>query len=79
MGTKANAQSVEAALIPDALLTVETVAQIVGVKPRTVWEWAQEARDGFPKPKRYGRKLTRWRAGDVMEWLRLRQAAGGTP
>jgi prophage regulatory protein len=61
------AQPIEAAQIPEALLTVQTVAQLAGVHKTTIWLWAQQGK--FPKPKRYGRKMTRWRAADVTGWL----------
>ena len=61
------------ATIPDALLTVKTVAQLVGVQPRTIWLWVKH--DKFPRPKRYSRRMTRWRAEEVTVWLRSRSGA----
>lgn len=72
-GERAAVQDVAAALVPDALLTVRTVATLCGVHPQTIYEWV---RDGlFPAPLRRGRRFTRWRAEAVMQWLRERAQA----
>jgi prophage regulatory protein len=53
---------------PDALLKVDVVASFADVSRATVY---RRVRDGsFPKPVRLSARCTRWRAGDVMAWLR---------
>ena len=58
--------------LPDeALINVNTVAVVRSGGVSTVW---REAKDGrFPKPIRIGHS-TRWRVGDVRQWLRTRGA-----
>jgi excisionase family DNA binding protein len=52
---------------PDALLTVETVAELIGYKPDTVRKLVLKG--GFPKPTHVGRSV-RWPARVVNDWLR---------
>jgi excisionase family DNA binding protein len=53
------------------LLDVREVASLLGVSPRSVWEWSDSGQ--IPKPISLGR-LRRWRRMDLEDWLR--QAAG---
>lgn len=54
---------------PDALLTVETVAELIGYKPDTVRKLVLKG--SFPKPLHLGRSV-RWRAQVVNDWMRSR-------
>ncbi len=45
---------------------VREVAKLLGVSPRSVWEWANNGK--FPQPIALGR-LRRWRLADVENWL----------
>lgn len=67
-------QDLDIAYLPDALLKVTTVAAMIGCGRSTVWAWVKEGK--FPPPKNWGRNMSRWRAGDVMEWIRQRDAGG---
>lgn len=70
-------QDVSAAQDPDALLTIQTVAALIGFKPPTIREWSRAATDdGFPKPRHIGRH-TRWKAREVRAWMKGR--ADGRP
>jgi len=54
------------------LLTVKTVAGILGIHVRTVWRLAAMAEMGegsFPKPIRIGAKTIRWRRSDLEQYL----------
>lgn len=62
-------QDIAVSTNPDALLTVETVAALVGCRPDTVRKWVAEGR--FPQPIRLGRAV-RWRAEVVNGWMRAR-------
>lgn len=55
---------------PDALLTVDTVAALVGCRPDTVRDWVRKGR--FPKPLHIGRGV-RWPARVVNDWMRARE------
>jgi prophage regulatory protein len=59
--------------IADALLKVQTVSAVTGISVPTIYR--KMAAGQFPAAVRLGSKCTRWRAGDVMDWLRA-QAAG---
>ncbi|MEI7590191.1 MAG: AlpA family phage regulatory protein [Deltaproteobacteria bacterium] len=66
-------QPLSAAENPDALLQVTTVASLIGAGHSTVYSLIK--RDpSFPKPIRRGLRCTRFRAGDVTEWLRAQAA-----
>lgn len=60
-------------LHPEQRLAYAQVQALVG------WgrsKLAAETRLGnFPSPERDGRRCTRWRAGDVLDWLAQRRAA----
>lgn len=62
-------QSVAVSTNPDALLTIETVAELTGYKPDTVRKLVLKG--GFPKPLHLGRSK-RWRAEVVNTWMRER-------
>lgn len=61
--------NIEAATIPDAMLKVDTVQAITGLSRSSIYRAMEK---DFPKPIKSGRRCTRWRAGDVMAWLRAR-------
>jgi predicted DNA-binding transcriptional regulator AlpA len=60
-------QPIEAANVPDALLTVGVVSAIVGLAPRTIRD--KVANGTFPKPAIRTRRMVRWRADVVHAWL----------
>jgi excisionase family DNA binding protein len=51
------------------LLTVDEVAQLLGLSRRTVWRLRSTGR--IPAPVRIGRSV-RWRRADVDEWISAR-------
>lgn len=57
------------------LLTVEELAKILKVSPRTVWR--MESAGNVPKPIRIG-KTVRWLAADVKTFLSSRGQSFGT-
>lgn len=62
-------QDLAVSMNPDALLTIETVAELCGYKPDTVRKLVLKG--GFPKPLHLGRSV-RWRAEVVNDWMRAR-------
>lgn len=66
-------QTVTAALVPDARLKIQTVTQLTGMSPSTIRR--KVSTGDFPQPVRYGKRCTRWIAGQVTEWLRKDQRA----
>ena len=67
-----NAQPIEAAAQPDALLTMRTINAITGLSPATIYR--RMAAHDFPEALRLSARCTRWRSADVRSWL----AAQGT-
>lgn len=66
-------QSIEAALIPDALLDVRTVGTLAGMGRTNIYIRCKAGT--FPQPIRLSKRCTRWRSGDVMAWLQSQAAA----
>ncbi|MDR1085573.1 MAG: AlpA family phage regulatory protein [Deltaproteobacteria bacterium] len=50
------------------LLTVVQVASIFGIAKSTVWNWAKRL-DGFPKPIKLGKRITRWKKADILAYI----------
>jgi len=49
------------------IMTVNEVAAMLGISPRTVWE--QSSCGAMPKPIKIGRKITRWHRQTLEKWL----------
>lgn len=62
-------QDLAVALNPHALLTVETVSELIGYKPDTVRKMILKGR--FPKPVHLGRSV-RWPAQVINDWMASR-------
>jgi prophage regulatory protein len=54
-------------LLPDMLLTVEDVAELLSIAPRTVFRWARERK--LPRPVRLSRRAVRWRASAIQAYI----------
>lgn len=67
------AQTLQAALIPDALLRIDVVEHLTGLGESTIRR--KMAAANFPQPIKNGARCTRWRAGDVTTWLRAQGVA----
>ena len=61
-------QPIEAAAMPDALLTIDTVCALTGEGRSTIYGKIKTM--GFPAQARKSRRFARWRAGDVTAYLR---------
>jgi predicted DNA-binding transcriptional regulator AlpA len=59
-------QNTDAALPDHALLTVDDVAHMLQVSPRTVWRL--NSRSQLPKPVGFGRSV-RWKQNDIKVWI----------
>jgi prophage regulatory protein len=66
-------QPLEVATLPHALLKISTVSAITSLSEAAVFRMVGEGR--FPQPVRLGKRCTRWKAGEVMAWLALLDAA----
>lgn len=69
-----NPQSLHAAQLPDAFLTIKTASAVCGLSESTIYRRAA-ADPTFPKLIRMGARCTRVRAGDLMDWLRAQAGA----
>jgi prophage regulatory protein len=56
-----------AALVPDALLKVQTVTALTGLAGTTLRRLVATGK--FPAPVNVAQRCTRWRAGAVTAWL----------
>ena len=54
-------------LLPDMLLTVKDVAELLSVARRTVWRWTREGK--MPRPVKLTRRTVRWRASAIQSYL----------
>ena len=53
--------------LPDMLLTVKDVAELLSVAPRTVFRWARQRK--LPRPVKLSRRAVRWRASAIQAYL----------
>ena len=70
---RAPAQTLQALHIPEALLKIQTVISVTGLSESTIRR--KVAEDKFPRPIKDGTRCTRWVAGGVTNWLRVKVAA----
>jgi prophage regulatory protein len=62
-------QPLEVALLDHALLKIDTVTAITGLSKTTIYTRMAEDPPTFPKSIRQGKRCTRWRAGEIREFL----------
>ncbi|MFZ2219807.1 MAG: AlpA family phage regulatory protein [Rhodoferax sp.] len=65
-------QPLSAADHPDAQLKADTVCALTGLGKSTLYKLARLKE--FPTPIKRGLRCTRWRAGDVTDWLKAQAA-----
>lgn len=65
------------ALQGQEMISAAQVARAFGVARQTIYEWIKREEHPFPKPKRLGRRLTRFRRRDIEEWI-AEAPEGGT-
>lgn len=61
-----NPQPLEAATLPEALLTTPTTCAVTGLSSSTLYRLAAA---GKLKPVKMGPRCTRWKAGDVRDFM----------
>lgn len=71
-----NPQPIEVAANPDSLLNVETVSALIGAGRSRIYDL--ESKGLFPSAIRLGTRCTRWRAGDVTDWLKAQTPSAPT-
>jgi predicted DNA-binding transcriptional regulator AlpA len=54
-------------LVPNRLLSAADLAELLSVPERTIRSWQFSGM--LPKPIPLGKKLIRWRPGDIRAWL----------
>lgn len=69
-----NLQPLETLALPDALLNVKTVSAVTALSAASIYR--KLAAKAFPAPIRMGQRCTRWRSGDVRNWIQAQQVAG---
>lgn len=60
------ANSANASLYPNVLLTAQQVGECLSVSSRSIWRY--DAVGAIPRPIRRGR-LVRWRADEIAAWI----------
>jgi predicted DNA-binding transcriptional regulator AlpA len=58
---------IQDALMPDMLLTVKDVAELLSVTPRTVFRWSRQCK--LPRPVKLSARAVRWRASAIQAYL----------
>lgn len=58
--------------IETELMTVEQVAERLGVHAQTIARWRRDRRVGFPAPVRLGPRQVRWTPELIEAWLKER-------
>ncbi|HAS8629179.1 TPA: AlpA family phage regulatory protein [Vibrio vulnificus] len=54
--------------MPNRIISLEEVSNLVGRHPRTIWRWwAKE--DGFPRPLLRNGRCIGWRQSDIDSWM----------
>jgi len=51
----------------EKLLNIKEVCRIVGLKKSTIYLYIQQNK--FPKAKKIGKKLSRWKLSDIRRWI----------
>ncbi len=54
-------------MLPDMLLTVKDVAELLAVAPRTVFRWSRQRK--LPRPVKLSPRAVRWRASAIQAYL----------
>lgn len=52
----------------EKLMNAEAVANLMAIHPRTLRQIAAED-ETFPKPIKFGERMTRWRYSEIIQWL----------
>lgn len=63
------------ALVPDSMLRLAELQQHVPLSRTSIYRGV--AAGTFPRPKRMSVRTSAWRWGDILEWSRSREEAGG--
>jgi prophage regulatory protein len=63
-------QAAAAAANPEALLDIETVSAMVGLRRSSIYRRIAEENTTFPQPIRLSSRCTRFTARSVQDWLR---------
>ena len=51
------------------MISPAQVARAFGVTRQTIYDWIKREKHPFPKPKKFGRRLTRFRRRDIEDWV----------
>jgi len=66
-------QTAQTMQMADALVRLPIVIEVTGLSKSSIRRRIEAG--SFPKPIKDGARCTRWRAGDVTNWLRARVSA----
>ena len=51
----------------EKLLNIKQVCERVGLKKSTIYLYIKQNK--FPKPKKIGRRLSRWKLSEIRRWI----------
>jgi len=51
----------------EKLLNIKEVCEIVKLKKSTIYSYIKQNK--FPKPKKIGRRLSRWKLSEIRRWI----------
>ena len=68
-------QTAAASNNPDSFIHIDTVCALAGLKRTSIYERMRDPVRPFPQPIRLSARCSRWRSGDVTEWLKAQYAA----
>lgn len=71
--TRREVEPRNALAVPDALLRIKAVEELIGMSRATIYRMVQSGR--FCRPIRLNARCVRWRAGDVQAWLQSQAEA----
>ncbi|MDO9438551.1 AlpA family transcriptional regulator [Hydrogenophaga sp.] len=71
METKLTAAALPQSLHPEQRLKLAAVEALTGTKKSKIYQRVKEGR--FPAPERDGTRCSRWRAGDVLDFLQAQR------
>jgi predicted DNA-binding transcriptional regulator AlpA len=58
--------------LPEGFSRVEKVAKRYDSSPKTVWRWAKDDANSFPKPYKLSAGVTAWKNSELAEWEKSR-------
>lgn len=72
--TRAETMQTKQTTQPPAYLRLTDVRARYCVSAATIWKWAGDPKNSFPKPVKLGANTTAWRLAELLAWEESRRA-----